>query len=61
MAKTTAVERLEAGRLREWAHRCRELSDLTAVPDVNRELLALAEEMEDAAETPSVDDANRYP
>jgi hypothetical protein len=44
------MERLEAKRLRDWARRCRELSDLTVVPDVNRELLAIAEEMEDAAE-----------
>jgi hypothetical protein len=50
MAKTAVVEQFQAKRLRDWAHRCRELSDLTVVPDVNRELLALAEEMEDAAE-----------
>jgi hypothetical protein len=50
MAKAAVVERLPRQRLRDWARRCRELSDLTAVPDVNRELLALAEEMEDAAD-----------
>ena len=50
MAKAAVVERLEAKRMRDWARRCRELSDLTVVPDVNRELLALADEMEDAAE-----------
>ena len=50
MAKTSVVERVKVERLRDWARRCRELSDLTVVPDVNRELVALAEEMEDAAE-----------
>lgn len=50
MAKTAMLERLQTKRLRDWARRCRELSDLTVVPDVSRELLALAEEMEDAAE-----------
>jgi hypothetical protein len=49
MAKTATVERLDAKRLREWARRCRDLSELTVVPDVSRELVALAEEMEDAA------------
>jgi hypothetical protein len=36
-------------RLRELARRCREVSDLTAVPDVTRELMRIADDLEDEA------------
>jgi hypothetical protein len=41
----------EAGtdRLRELARRCRELAEMTAVPDVTRELLSIARSLEDEA------------
>ena len=50
MHESTVVGRLEIRRLLEWARRCRDLSDMTVVPVVTRELIALAQEMEDAAE-----------
>jgi hypothetical protein len=50
MQESMVIGRLEIKRLREWALRCRELSDLTVVPDVTRALITLAQEMEDAAE-----------
>jgi hypothetical protein len=50
MQESMVIGRLEIKRLREWAQRCRDLSDLTVVPDVSRALIKLAQEMEDAAE-----------
>jgi hypothetical protein len=50
MHDTAATGRLEIKRLRHWAQQCRELSEMTVVPDVTRALIALAEDMEDAAE-----------
>ena len=37
-------------RLRTLARRCRELSEMTTVPDVVRELLSIATELEGEAE-----------
>ena len=39
-----------ADRFRALAQRCRELSDMTAVPEVTRELLGIAAELEREAE-----------
>jgi hypothetical protein len=41
----------EAGvdRLRDLARRCRELAEMTAVPDVTRELLSIARSLDDEA------------
>jgi len=39
-----------ADRLRSLARRCRELADMTAVPDVTRELLSIARALEDEAD-----------
>lgn len=39
-----------AERFRALAQRCRELSEMTAVPDVTRELVGIAEELEREAE-----------
>jgi hypothetical protein len=36
-------------RLRDLARRCRDLSEMTAVPDVTRELLSIAQELEQEA------------
>ena len=39
-----------AQRFRGLAQRCRELAEMTAVPEVTRELLSIARELEDEAE-----------
>jgi hypothetical protein len=39
-----------AERLRALARRCRDLSEMTMVPDVTRELLGIATELEGEAE-----------
>jgi hypothetical protein len=39
-----------AQRVRGLAQRCRELAEMTAVPEVTRELLSIARELEDEAE-----------
>jgi hypothetical protein len=38
-----------ADRLRDLARRCRELAEMTAVPDVTRELLSIARSLDDEA------------
>jgi hypothetical protein len=39
-----------AERLRALARRCRDLSDMTMVPDVSRELVSIAAELDREAE-----------
>lgn len=39
-----------AERIRALGRRCRELSEMTMVPDVSRELLSIAAELEGEAE-----------
>ena len=39
-----------AGRLRNLARRCRELAEMTMVPDVTRELLSIAMALDSEAE-----------
>jgi hypothetical protein len=45
-----STERDRAERFRSLAVRCRELSEITAIPEVVRELLGIAEELEHEAE-----------
>lgn len=40
----------EAARLRSLARRCRDVSELTVIPDVSRELLQIAAALDDEAE-----------
>lgn len=40
----------DAVRLRTLAKRCRDLSEMTAVPDLCRELVSIARELESEAE-----------
>ena len=42
-----------AGRLRSLARRCRELAEMTMVPDVTRELLSIASALDNEAERSS--------
>lgn len=50
-AKTaSAAERARIERIRALARRCRDLSEMTAVPDVTRELVRIADELETEAE-----------
>jgi hypothetical protein len=37
-------------RIRALAQRCRDLSEMTAVPEVTRELISIADELENEAE-----------
>jgi len=50
MAIETHGETAEAARLRSLAQRCRDLSEMTVIPEVSRELLAIAAALEDEAE-----------
>lgn len=43
------VEEAAAGRLRDLARRCRDLAELTAVPEVVRELERIARALDDEA------------
>jgi len=43
------VDEAGADRLRSLARRCRELAEMTAVPDVTRELLSIARALDDEA------------
>lgn len=43
------VDEAGADRLRDLARRCRELAEMTAVPDVTRELLSIARSLDDEA------------
>jgi hypothetical protein len=47
MEKTsTLADPAQAERLRQLARRCRDVSDLTAIPDVTRELVRIANDLE---------------
>jgi hypothetical protein len=55
-AKSSGVlERASAERLRLLAQRCRELSELTALPEVTRELVSIADALESEADLVSED------
>jgi hypothetical protein len=45
-----AAERAKVERLRALARRCRELSELTAIPEVTRELVSIADALEGETE-----------
>lgn len=47
---TSAAERARIERIRALARRCRDLSEMTAVPDVTLELVRIADELETEAE-----------
>ena len=44
------AERARAERIRALSRRCRDLSEMTAIPEVTRELLGIAQELENEAE-----------
>jgi len=44
------AERAKAERIRALAQRCRDLSELTAIPEVSRELVSIAEALDSEAE-----------
>lgn len=44
------AERAKAERLRALAHRCRELSEQTALPEMSRELVSIADALDSEAE-----------
>jgi hypothetical protein len=43
-------ERARVERMRSLARRCRDLSEQTAIPDLTRELLSIADALENEAE-----------
>jgi hypothetical protein len=47
---TSTAEHARVKRIRALAQRCRDLSEMTAVPDVTRELISIANELENEAE-----------
>ena len=47
---TDSAERVRMERIRALAQRCRDLSEMTAVPEVTRELVSIADELENQAE-----------
>jgi hypothetical protein len=49
-AGSVAAERAKVERLRVLARRCRELSELTAIPEVTRELISIADALESETE-----------
>jgi hypothetical protein len=51
----TLAERTKVERLRALARRCRELSEMTAVPEVARELVAIADALDGEAELAAED------
>lgn len=44
------AERAKAERIRSLARRCRELSEMTAIPEVTRELVSIADALDSEAE-----------
>ncbi|MGO8915543.1 MAG: hypothetical protein ACLQJR_06515 [Stellaceae bacterium] len=44
------AERAKAERIRSLAQRCRDLSELTAIPEVSRELVSIADALDSEAE-----------
>ena len=51
----TIAERAKVERLRALAQRCRDLSELTAVPEVTRELVGIADALEGEPELATED------
>ncbi|HEX9489095.1 MAG TPA: hypothetical protein VF930_02350 [Stellaceae bacterium] len=49
------AERARTERIRALAQRCRDLSEMTAVPEVTRELISIANELENEAELAAKD------
>jgi hypothetical protein len=49
-SRAKGAEFARAERMRTLSRRCRELSEMTAVPEVTRELMGIAEELEHEAE-----------
>lgn len=47
---TGAAERARVARIRALAQRCRDLSELTALPEVTRELVSIADALDSEAE-----------
>jgi hypothetical protein len=45
-----AAEQARTERIRALAQRCRDLSEMTAIPDVTRELVSIADELEKEAD-----------
>ena len=50
METTSLGAQSSAARLRSLARRCRDLSELTVIPDVTRELIDIADALDDEAE-----------
>ena len=50
MPAKSDAEAVLAPRLRTLARRCRELAEMTAVPEVSRELVSIARELDGEAE-----------
>ena len=44
------AEHQRADRMRHLAQRCRDLSEMTAIPEMTRELVRIAEELDNEAE-----------
>jgi hypothetical protein len=51
----STAERARIERIRALAQRCRDLSEMTAVPEVTRELISIADELENEAELAAKD------
>ncbi|HEY0525047.1 MAG TPA: hypothetical protein VGD08_16760 [Stellaceae bacterium] len=49
-ADTMTADTAASLRLRRLARRCRDLSEMTAIPDMTRELVNIATELEDEAD-----------
>jgi hypothetical protein len=49
-AKSGAAEKARMERIRSLARRCRDLSELTAIPEVIRELVLIADALDSEAE-----------
>lgn len=47
---TSLGERDRTARIRSLAQRCRDLSEMTAVPEVTRELISIADELDNQAQ-----------
>ena len=48
--RPTSAERARADRIRALSRRCRDLSEMTAVPEITRELVSIADELENESE-----------
>jgi hypothetical protein len=47
---TGVAERTRSRRIKALAQRCRDLSEMTAVPELSRELISIADDLENEAE-----------